>query len=328
MKVVLLCFNVLLTKMLFADSFLENAKHINLIIDDVIEQNYTESFQKADLFRVQNHKLEYWTSQALIYHALMIDYESFDSSAVFFRSCDSAFHYANFLTGKQRPYGLLAKGIVEGFRANILLRVGNTISSASAALSMRKHLNECIQLNPNLFDAYVGLGSYDYWSSKALSLLPFLGDNRERGILRIQEAEQKSILHSTTATTALIWINIDRKKYQEAVLQSEAMLKKYPNARTFLWSAGEAAYHSKDWNSSIRYYEVLLESLQSDDGQKNYFNELGCYHRLIEMYRKIGEIHRAKKYIQKANSLRLSDEIKKRKRKDIKNITQWSKELN
>lgn len=210
----------------------------------------------------------------------------------------------------------------------MLQRQGKYLQAVSSAFAMKNYLTECIKLQPQLKDAYIGLGSFDYWSSKAIGYLPFFEDNRERGIKRLQEAEKNATIHPVVATTALIWINIDKKEFQVALEQSEKLLEKYPQSRALMWSAGEAAYQMKNWQKGIHYYEKILNSVKSSKGQSNHYNELGCYHRLIEMYLNLGNKTQAKHYLLQAKALKLSEEVKKRKKKDLKNIEQWAKELN
>ncbi|MCX7834941.1 MAG: hypothetical protein N2450_02570 [bacterium] len=312
-----------------ANSFIQNSDKLKQMIDYVIEQKYEESFQIAIQFEKQSYKLEAWTSRAIIYHALMIDYESYEQANFFFQACDSAMYYAHTFEKNlaNQAYALFAKGLIEGLKSNILRRQGDFLKAITSALNMKKYLTECIQLDPNLIDAYVGLGNFDYWSSKALTYLPFLIDHRERGIARLIEAEKKSLLHPVIASTALIWIYMDKKEYSIALKRAEELLVKYPNARSLMWAAGESSYQMKNWEKGIYYYEMILQSVKSSAGQKNHYNELGCYHRLIEMYRMINNKEKAKLYIKLAKSLKLSDEVKERKKKDISDIEKWEKEL-
>ncbi len=296
-------------------------------IDDVIEQHYTHAFSLADSIANISTGPEAWALRAMIYQAWIIDYESFDRVDEFYRAVDSTEERANQLLNSYPAFAYLSLGLVNGFRASILLRQDRNIASVKAAISMKSALEKAITIDPTLTDCYVGLGSYDYWSSRKLNFLPFFGDRRDRGISRLKTALETSKLHSASAATALIWIYIDRGDGRIALKMAEDQLQRYPSARSFMWAAAEAAYAIGDWKVGIEYYQKILASCLADPIQGNNFNIMSCYHSLAEMYQKIGEPENAKDCIRKAMKLHLTDEIRDRKKIDLADFQKWWLEL-
>jgi hypothetical protein len=301
-------------------------KQMHDAIDDVIEQRYDAAFRRADTIAMHSNGPEAWATRALILHGWIIDYESFNRVNEFTAACDSAEERAGSIKSTYPGFANLCLGLIDGFRAAIAMRQEKWISAMHASLSMKSELEAALYADSSLTDSYVGLGSFDYWSSRKLNFLPFLGDHRERGIQRIKIALRSSQLHPASAATALIWIYIERGDNVEALSMSEEWIHNYPEARSFLWAAAEAAYAMSDWKKGIAYYQRILASVRADPAQGNHLNEMGCYHRLAAMSMKLGDTTAARQYVQSGLSLTLTSDIKARKKKDLSDFTRWSKE--
>lgn len=75
----------------------------------------------------------------------------------------------------------------------------------------RKYLKKCVELNPGLYDAYLGLGIYDYFADTLpgilnMAALLFLHGDKARGMAEIRLAMEKSRFFSTEARLFLIEI--------------------------------------------------------------------------------------------------------------------------
>jgi len=299
---------------------------LNSAIDDVIEQRYDAAFLRADTIAQIGHVPEAWTLRALILQAWIIDYESFNRVDEFNAACDSAENRMSGLRSSAPGYAYLSFGLVSSFRATIAMRQEKWITAMRASMAMKSELEDALAADSSLTDSYVGLGSFDYWSSRKLRFLPFFGDNRERGIRNIKRALHFSRINTASAATALIWIYIDRGDNALALAMAKDELSKYPEARSFLWAAAEAAYAMGDWKNGMAYYQQILASVRSDPNQNNHFNELGCYHRLASMSVKTGDTTAALGYVNKGLSMRLTPDIRDRKKKDLADFNRWLKE--
>ena len=76
-------------------------------------------------------------------------------------------------------------GSAYGYRGFFEGRKGNWYSALSDGLTAIDFLEESVESDSSLMQAYLGIGTYDYWSSSKLKFalwLPFIPDNRDRGL--------------------------------------------------------------------------------------------------------------------------------------------------
>jgi tetratricopeptide (TPR) repeat protein len=81
------------------------------------------------------------------------------------------------------------------------------------------YLEKSIELDPTLYDAYYGAGIYHYWrsaKSKCFWFLPFIGDNRQKGIDEIWLSIQKGKHSEIEGKYALVSIYYNEKDYEKA----------------------------------------------------------------------------------------------------------------
>jgi len=104
----------------------------------------------------------------------------------------------------------------------------------------RKFLKKCTGINPEVYDAYMGLGIFDYYADTlppALKLpaLLFVKGDRENGLRQIRLASQKGKFFSTEARFFLAGIlSRDEKDYPQA-LSVSADLRKTDPSNSFFW---------------------------------------------------------------------------------------------
>jgi len=102
------------------------------------------------------------------------------------------------------------------------------------------YLKKALELNPELYDANLGLGIYDYYTDtmsgffKRLASSIFLRGNKERGIQELELASQQG--HFSNVEAKLFLINVyerDDRNYQKALDLIVDLRKKYPNSTLF-----------------------------------------------------------------------------------------------
>jgi tetratricopeptide (TPR) repeat protein len=249
------------------------------LLRDGIEASFGEEYATAEakfdtLIRMAPEDPAGYFFKAALLHAQMIDYESDFREEEF---------YANVKKAKK-----LAKGRIEGNRKDAwtYLVLGNTygakavydakqgkwLSALQEGLMAKSALKEALERNPQLYDAYVGLGSYHYWASvmtKALRWLPFVGDHREQGIAEMKLAYEKSIFSSTAAASGLVWIYIREGEFDRAINLARQMQSAYPEGKSFLWPLAEAHYDKRDWSKALSGYRELLDRLQIEHNHED-----------------------------------------------------------
>jgi tetratricopeptide (TPR) repeat protein len=141
----------------------------------------------------------------------------------------------------------LYAGLGYASRARILGLRYEKIPVARAGVESRKHLLRCLELNPNMADAYLGLGLYNYYvdtlSAMAKVLRFFMGipggDKRE-GLRQLEIASTKGDLAQMEArfNMAKSLRNYDFD-YARAEQAAEPLLNQHPDNCIFLLLAGD-----------------------------------------------------------------------------------------
>jgi tetratricopeptide (TPR) repeat protein len=124
---------------------------------------------------------------------------------------------------------------------------GETRNSARAGIHARERLVRAIALDPDLADAYLGLGLYNYYAdtlSAAARVLRFFmgipGGNKQEGIEQLQRAINKGVLAPTEARFYLV-INLHNfdQKYEQALQIAGPLVEKYPSNPLFQLIRGD-----------------------------------------------------------------------------------------
>jgi len=149
-----------------------------------------------------------------------------------------------------------------------------------------QELDTALNLDRNLYDAYLGIGTYYYYRAKlgkAFSWLPFVSDNREEAIGMIRKAISHGKYSREAAINGLSWILIVESREPEALALVDSALVKYPRSRFFLWGAAAANYRMEKWDEAERYYKLILQTLR-DEKVASAYNNMSCHYRLAEIH--------------------------------------------
>jgi tetratricopeptide (TPR) repeat protein len=133
-------------------------------------------------------------------------------------------------------------------------------------LKGRNNLVKALAVDSNLYDVYYGLGSYHFWrslKSKSFWWLPFIGDNRQKGIEMIKSVIEKGKYAKQDAQFALVRIWVENKEYDKAFNQINKLSQIYPHKPFLLWFLGQAQLENNMYSEAIQTYLDLLKVLTS-----------------------------------------------------------------
>ena len=141
----------------------------------------------------------------------------------------------------------LYAGLGYASRARLLGLRYQKMPVARAGVEARKHLLRCLELDPDMVDAYLGLGLYNYYVDTLSALAKILrffmgipgGDKRE-GLRQLEIASTKGELTQMEArfNMAKSLRNYDRD-YARALQAAGPLVKEYPKNCIFLLLAGD-----------------------------------------------------------------------------------------
>lgn len=148
-------------------------------------------------------------------------------------------------------------------------------------------LNRAVELDSSFADAYLGLGSYLFWRSqktRSLNWLPFLSDERGKGISMIWRSILEGKYSRLAAINGLAWIYIDLKDYDKAIEVALMGHRDFPQSRYFLWCLAEANFRKGACKESRTYFQDILLSITSDIpvSLNNHYNEVICHQKLAQ----------------------------------------------
>jgi tetratricopeptide (TPR) repeat protein len=246
----------------------------------------------------------------------MMDYESDFKEEEFYSALEKAIQLAQkrISCGSSTSWDYLYLGNSYGYLGVYKARKGSWWSAFRNAMEAKSAFKKAVELDSTLYDAYLGLGSYHYWTShftKTFAWLPFFADERERGKRELNLAAEKSLFSKVAAWNALIWIYIKEKDYSQAIELAKGLQEEYPEGKLFLWAIATAYYEKYDWENAIEYYNLISKKLKTNPG-KNHYNLIECKYYIAQSYFNFGDFAQCIEACQEALSFKLDSKTKER----------------
>ncbi len=174
--------------------------------------------------------------------------------------------------------------ITEGYTSYFDALNENWLAAFSTGLNSLKSFDECLTLNNEFYEAYIAIGTYEYWKTRKtefMQWLPFVDDDRDDAISKLKIAVDSSSYNSYLAINSLLWIYIDQKKYDQAIELAQNALTKFPSSRSFKWGLARAVEES-DPAKAILFYQDILKSYP--EGIDSRVNEITLNHIIAQRY--------------------------------------------
>jgi len=138
---------------------------------------------------------------------------------------------------------------------------GDYLKAVIKALPALDNLSKCIKIDSTIYDAYLGLGGYNYFKG----FFPFVGGAKEEGLRQISLAINKGRYTRNLASIGLANIYIREKKYEQARVILRNLLKRYPDSRTINWPIFTSFFEEGKMDSALFYSDRLLELSNSNE---------------------------------------------------------------
>ncbi len=141
----------------------------------------------------------------------------------------------------------LYEGIAYAVRARYVGLRGKDLATARAGKKMRALMLTALRLDPNLTDAYSGVGIYNYFVDTLPAIIKFLkffialpGGNRELGLEQLQKAGQSGVLTRGEAKFYLAknYSRQNEREYSKSLEIFQAMAQEYPHNPLWPFIAG------------------------------------------------------------------------------------------
>ncbi|MEE8425392.1 MAG: hypothetical protein V3S11_06165 [Elusimicrobiota bacterium] len=173
---------------------------------------------------------------------------------------------------RRRTDGYFAAGMVLGLKGQMKLARGKYFGAYRNGKKGMKYLKKCVKIDPEYYDAYMGLGIFDYQVAVlpgALRLgakLLFRGTgDANRGIRRLRLAIDKGRFASSHAAAFLLTIYIQHERdYDRALSLTRHLLRDFPDSPYLLFVETALLNRTGDWPASYRSARALFERINHD----------------------------------------------------------------
>ncbi len=213
------------------------------------------------------------------------------------------------------------RGSAFGYKAFYEGQIGNWLDAVSDGLKSVDNLKHAVKLDSTLYDAYLGIGVYQYWRSTKLKYLlwmPFIEDTRLQGIENIRKAAAKSKHSRYMAMHQLVYILLNYGNKDEALKYAREVIRGYPNSAFMWWAYAHTWYMRHDYPKAIQAYRHLLTLLKKLPEQ-NPSHVVSCYARLAEIYHKMGKIKESRREAARALRAAAGPPLSPQGRKSVEN---------
>lgn len=245
-----------------------------------------------------------WFFKAGLYQVKMTDQECDSWAGQYGRSLDSAMLLSNraVASNARDAWARFMRGGTQSYMAARDARSKKYVSALNKGLSAVSDFKKAAELDPGLHDAYLGIGSYHYFRTRAVSVLkwlPFIGDNRDKGIGQIELAISKGRFTNVMGRNGLVWILVDYDKYDRALALAEGLEREFPANPFFFWASPEVHWRTRQWPKAAEGYRKLLRLIESRPVFSNY-NRVMVRYRLARSLYESGSYREAAEIAQEA----------------------------
>lgn len=189
-------------------------------------------------------------------------------------------------------------------------------------------LKIAVERDPEIYDAYLGLGSFLFWRSektKSLAWLPFIRDEREAGLQLIIKSIEHGPLTRFAGINGLVWIYLEQKKYDAALHWARIGEAAFPNSRYFHWCLAETFFRKQDFPAAIEYFSKILVSLKRESFN-NHYNEIVCHQKISQAYLETGQQQLALVHCLAVEKIELTAEIRQRAQSKLARLQEIKKQ--
>ncbi len=251
----------------YPDSLVD--KYLNVGINSILEQNYTQAEEQFNQLKIDYPNLPFGNIYlAATEIAKSLDYYQPFAEDSIFSYLDSAMEISEkrYDENDTLIWNLYFKALSEGYYAYFQAMRHNYFSAFTKGLNSINDYQKCLEYDPNFYESYVTIGTFNYWSSSktlGLSWLPFANDNVAESIKMLEDVITKPVYNKYLAAYSLCWIYIDIKKPRKTVKLAKSILKTYPNSRLFTWVLADA-YKRFDKEKAVENYWKVLNSFENN----------------------------------------------------------------
>lgn len=167
-------------------------------------------------------------------------------------------------------------GALQGYVGLQEARKRNLLRAFRSAYNARRNLESALEINPDLYDVYLGLGMLYYYASKkhheegglvGWFLKKFIThdqDLREKGMGMVKLAAEKGELSAVYGKRSLMWMFLLEKKYDEAYSMASEIEKESPHDKNSKWILARIELDRKDFARSYTHFMEIAQLVKNE----------------------------------------------------------------
>jgi len=133
-------------------------------------------------------------------------------------------------------------------------------------------LKKVIELEPEIYDAYLGVGMYQYYAATlgpALKVLAsfFVRGNKAEAMRNLKVAAIKSRYVKTEASYFLWNAAADERRLEDAHKQVAILLDSFPRSPLFKWSEIQTFFYERNWKEVLSKSQEFIERARAQTGK-------------------------------------------------------------
>lgn len=180
------------------------------------------------------------------------------------------------------PNGYMGIGALYGLRAMFSMRNRSWITAYFSGRKAIKNLEKSLALDPTYYDAYFGLGVYQYYAGtlpaviKVLAKIVAIKGNPDEGVKQLNIAREKATFTADSSQLLLIEVQNNRRntKYYNPVKSLEyirALRAKYPNNPLMHYVEVICLFETKHYTEVTEQARKFLELIGKDAFYKDIY---------------------------------------------------------
>jgi tetratricopeptide (TPR) repeat protein len=258
-----------------------------------VEYVFHDKFKEAeDLIReyIKNHpdRPDGYFFMAAIHAEHMNSYHDNSRFKAFNKYADLCVKKAKLLIKKNKndPVGYFYIGGIAGYRGLIQAHGQQLVSAFRSAIKTKWNLEKALQLDPELYDTYFGLGTLYYFASKkhveeggivGWIIKKFITKNRDmrqEAIAMLKKAIKKGQMTSTVAYSSLMWVMICEEEYETAYNMAREVVKKFPEDKHGYWVRARVEMINGNCRDALENFNKIIGIIKAQNLPVSRFNEV------------------------------------------------------
>jgi len=218
-------------------------------IDDIynLEFDAAEDVFRKMISKTPDKPAGYFYLAMVTWSRLIAGFWSQENVAEYIRRIHRAIDIAgrNIRTNPSDSYNYFYLGGAQGFLARFELMRGKWFSSFLLARKAVKALKKCLEVDPGNRDVLLGIGIFDYYTSRFSGAAKFLSyllvhkGSREKGLKRLHIAAEQAVYSKTEAKSVLLYIYLFLEEdYLKALDLAEQLGQKYNRDPSYKYYQG------------------------------------------------------------------------------------------